>query len=281
MERKEKIKELGASCGTTSMCPYCEFQLEKIPKRKAKCAACKKAIYPRKDPLSGESRLYREGDLFLIEELKALSEGWWEGWYQTNKSILKARMDLAKEWGIDEINVLVSDAKWRASHKDLSNGTAKKDWDKVFSVYASMLRQVQNEKNKDKTLLANLVAGFMITGYGRSCELPLFDKIYRVSRPQYMLVDQLSTDPEGIYDLIKDTDAAKTYCHLLDVSLDTIIGRYKAEIKDDEAQFKSFEVKESTKTVLVEQSEVKKYSKPKILILIAIACIIVLLISIF
>ncbi|TOB51316.1 hypothetical protein, partial [Vibrio parahaemolyticus] len=75
---------------------YCNYELERVPKRKAKCKSCKKPIYPRKEPLSGDQRLYREGDLFLLEELKSLADGWWHDWYEANKGVLNARKDLAK-----------------------------------------------------------------------------------------------------------------------------------------------------------------------------------------
>ncbi|WP_318475664.1 hypothetical protein [Photobacterium leiognathi] len=227
MERKEQLKGLAASCGTTSKCPYCYCELSKIPKRKAKCQSCKKAIYPRKDPLSGEPRLYREGDLFLLEELKALADGWWNSWYKSNKSILSARKDLANEWGTDEVNVSIEDARWRKLHTDLADGNEKQDWNQVYLAYESILRLVQRERSQEKTPLSELVAGFMVTGYGRN---RVIDG-YRIGRPQFMLIEQLTTEPDNVYDLIKDTYTAKSYCNLLDVSLNTIIERYMSELE--------------------------------------------------
>ena len=233
MKRKAQLKEIAALCGTTSYCPYCDFELAKIPKRKAKCKSCKKSIYPRKEPLSGEQRLYREGDLFLLEELQALADGCWNDWYESNKGVLNARKDLANEWEVDEINVSIADARWRESHTDLADATEKQDWDKVYSVYESMLRQVQHEKKQDKAILAELVAGFVVTGYGRNSVIDGYTMDHTIGRPQFMLIDNLTTEPDNVYNLIKDTQAAKSYCHLLDVSLDIIIKRYKAELNDE------------------------------------------------
>ncbi|MEC4727451.1 hypothetical protein HWQ46_18055 [Shewanella sp. D64] len=233
MKRKEQLKDLAAFCGTTSKCPYCDFELEKIPKRKVKCKSCKKSIYPRKEPLSGEQRLYCEGDLFLLEELKALADGCWNDWYEGNKGVLNARKDLAKEWNVDEVNVSIADARWRESHTVLAEATEKQDWDRIYSAYESMLRQVQCEKSQNKTPLAELVAGFMVTGYGRNWKVGGYTMDHRISRPQFMLIDQLTTEPDSVYDLIKDTRTAKSYCHLLDVSLDTIIKRYMAELNEE------------------------------------------------
>jgi hypothetical protein len=250
MTRKKQLKELAASCGTTSKCPYCDFELEKVPKRKAKCKSCKKSIYPRKEPLSGEPRLYREGDLFLLEELKALADGWWKDWYESNKGVLNARKDLAKEWKVDEVNVSIADAKWRGAHTDLAEGNEKQDWDKVYSTYDSMLRQVQREKSQDKTPLAELVAGFVVTGYGRNNVIGGYTMDHTIGRPQFMLIDQLTTEPSEVYDLIKDTHTANSYCRLLDVSLDTVIKRYKAELNDETELLREFKDERSTEVVV-------------------------------
>ncbi len=234
MKRKEQLKVLASNCGTTSQCPYCNYELERVPKRKAKCKSCKKPIYPRKEPLSGDQRLYREGDLFLLEELKSLADGWWHDWYEANKGVLNARKDLAQEWNVDEVNVSIADARWRESHTDLAEATEKQDWDLVYSTYESMLRQVQREKSQDKTPLEELVAGLLVTGYGRERSINGYLLEHRIGRPQYMLIDQLTTEPNEVYELVKGTNTAKTYCALLNVSLDTVINRYKDELKEDD-----------------------------------------------
>ncbi|HIF9444301.1 TPA: hypothetical protein ACX6SI_000562 [Photobacterium damselae] len=247
MKRKQQLKELAANCGTTSQCPYCNFTLEKIPKRKAKCKSCKESIYPRKDPLSGEQRLYREGDLFLLEELKALADGWWYDWYdwyEDNKGVLNARKDLAKEWNVDEVNVSIADARWRELHTVLAEATEKQDWCRVYSAYEAMLRLVQREKSQDKTPLEELVAGFLVTGYGRERSINGYLLEHRIGRPQYILIDQLTTEPSEVYALVKGTNTAKTYCTLLNVSLDTVISRYKNELKEDNGISDSLEQKE-------------------------------------
>lgn len=243
MKRKEQLKVLAANCGTTSQCPYCNYELEKVPKRKVKCKSCKKPIYPRKEPLSGDLRLYREGDLFLLEELKALADGWWHDWYEANKGVLNARKNLAKEWNVDEVNVSIADARWRESHTNLAEATKKQDWDLVYSVYESMLRQVQREKSQDKTPLEELVAGLLVTGYGRERSINGYLLEHRIGRPQYMLIDQLTTEPSEVYELVKGTNTAKTYCTLLNVSLDTVINRYKDELKEDDEIRDSLEQK--------------------------------------
>jgi hypothetical protein len=243
MKRKEQLKVLAANCGTTSHCPYCNYELEKVPKRKAKCKSCKKHIYPRKEPLSGDQRLYREGDLFLLEELKALADGWWHDWYEANKGVLNARKNLAKEWNVDEVNVSIADARWRESHTNLAEATEKQDWDLVYSAYEAMLRQVQREKSQDKTSLEELVAGLLVTGYGRERSINGYLLEHRIGRPQYMLIDQLTTEPSEVYELVKGTNTAKTYCTLLNVSLDTVINRYKDELKEDDEIRDSLEQK--------------------------------------
>ncbi|WP_222434445.1 hypothetical protein [Vibrio cyclitrophicus] len=58
-----------------------------------------------------------------------------------------------------------------------------------------------------------------------------------------MLIDQLTTDPSEVYELVKGTNTAKTYCSLLNVSLDTVINRYKDELKEDDEIRNSLEQK--------------------------------------
>ncbi|MGY5761317.1 hypothetical protein ACXHPU_05615 [Vibrio cincinnatiensis] len=288
MKRKEQLKVLAANCGTTSQCPYCNYELEKAPKRKAKCKSCKKPIYPRKEPLSGDQRLYREGDLFLLEELKALADGWWYDWYEANKGVLNARKNLAKEWNVDEVNVSIADARWRESHTDLAKATEKQDWDLVYSTYESMLRQVQREKSQEKTPLEELVAGLLVTGYGRERSINGYLMEHRIGRPQYMLIDQLTTDPSEVYELVKGTNTAKTYCSLLNVSLDTVINRYKDELKEDDEIRNSLEQKGTpssdrniSSTLNVVETPAKEFKKnntasklPILLLIVAVVIVI-------
>ncbi|WP_191116560.1 hypothetical protein [Vibrio parahaemolyticus] len=288
MKRKEQLKVLAANFGTTSQCPYCNYELKKAPKRKAKCKSCKKPIYPRKEPLSGDQRLYREGDLFLLEELKALADGWWYDWYEANKGVLNARKNLAKEWNVDEVNVSIADARWRESHTDLAKATEKQDWDLVYSTYESMLRQVQREKSQEKTPLEELVAGLLVTGYGRERSINGYLMEHRIGRPQYMLIDQLTTDPSEVYELVKGTNTAKTYCSLLNVSLDTVINRYKDELKEDDEIRNSLEQKGTTSsdrniasTLNVVETPAKKSKKnntasklPILLLIVAVVIVI-------
>ena len=115
----------------------------------------------------------------------------------------------------------------------MADATEKQDWDKVYSCYESMLRQVLREESQDKTPLVELVAGFVVTGYGRNSVIEGYTMDHTIGRPQFMLIDNLTTEPDNVYGLIKDTRTAKSYCHLLDVSLDTVIKRYKAELNDE------------------------------------------------
>jgi hypothetical protein len=224
--------------------------LEKIPKRKAKCKSCKKSVYPRKEPLSGEQRLYREGDLFLLEELKALTDGFWNDWYKVNKSVLNARKDLAKEWKVDEVSVSIADARWRKSHTDLADATNKQDWSKVYSAYEALLRQVQRERSQDKTPLVELVAGFIVTGYGHNRLKSDYRMDPGIGKSQTMLIEQLTPEPDSVYALINDTQTAKTYCHLLGVSLETVIKRYKDELNDEAELLRKVMDDRNTETVV-------------------------------
>ncbi|RTR39818.1 hypothetical protein EKG38_08510 [Shewanella canadensis] len=233
MKRKEKLITLAAECGSISECPYCDFKLEKIPKRKSKCKSCKKPIYPRKEPLSNEYKLYREGDLFLLDELMAFSEGTWDDWYKYNKGILDARKELAVNWKVDETEVPIPDARWRKLNNDLVTSTQEQDWDKLNLTYSDMLYRVSIEDSSAKTPVNELVAGLMVTGYYKKNYLGE----YGSNGPQTSRIALLTTDPDEVYDLIKDTQTAQSCCAMMNISLETIIKRYKAQlIRDNETR---------------------------------------------
>jgi hypothetical protein len=247
-KRKKLLKELADNTGTTSSCPYCDVQIEKLPKRKAKCKSCKAFIYPRKEPLSGKLKLYREGDLFLLEELKALKDGWWQDWYKDNEVVLKAREDLAKEWNVDEVKVSIADAQWRCLNTDIIEGTEKRDWGKVFDAYSSMLRQLKKEERQDASPLNEIVAGFMFTGYGPHQEYSkynLYSAQFKLHRPQFMLIEQLSTDVDEVFTLIKDTRNSKSYSNLMNVTVEEIFERYKTELNEEAELSEEVELSET------------------------------------
>ena len=132
----------------------------------------------------------------------------------------------------------------------MADATEKQDWDKVYSCYESMLRQVLREESQDKTPLVELVAGFVVTGYGRNSVIEGYTMDHTIGRPQFMLIDNLTTEPDNVYGLIKDTRTAKSYCHLLDVSLDTVIKRYKAELNDETELLREVEHDRNTEVVV-------------------------------
>lgn len=52
---------------TEPICPYCGFRLEKAPGRKKKCPSCKKDIFVRGNPNTGQKTLVREDKVAEIE----------------------------------------------------------------------------------------------------------------------------------------------------------------------------------------------------------------------
>lgn len=257
-KRKKLLKELATNIGTIDICPYCNAELDKIPKRKSKCKSCKANIFPRKEPLSDKPKLYREGDLFLLEELKALKDGWWKDWLSENQAVLKARTDLAKEWETDEVKIPIADAKWRSLNTEIMKGSEKGDWNKVFYAYTSMLRQLQCEKRQDASPLNEIVAGFMFTAYGRKQEYMK----HRIGRPQFMLIEQLSTDVDKVYSMIKDSHSAKSYSNLMNVTIEEIFNRYKKELNDEATIINDFDPDYRISETIVELNVNNKTAPP-------------------
>ena len=97
-----------------AVCPSCQAELPKFPKRKTKCKSCDEFVYPRKNPFTERHVLLSESDFPLYEELSALAKGWWDDWYKNQHELEIIRRQLASEWGLDDYRkVPVGDAEWR------------------------------------------------------------------------------------------------------------------------------------------------------------------------
>lgn len=245
MKRNETdVRREASQLGTVEVCPYCHEQLPKIPKRKAKCKSCKKSIFPRVEPLSGESRLVREGDLFLVDEIKALSEGWWLSWYEQNHLILEARADLAQEWGLDVVDVSIEDAKWRSNNSAIVELSEKGDFQGVFYTYIDMLRSLQYRSEAKKAPLAELIGGAIVTGYWSAKNeheklfadhnLQLDDMSPTIGRPQYMLFEMIECSGNDEFKAaIINTSTVKSYTQLLNISFEQVWDWYVAELRSE------------------------------------------------
>ena len=151
--RKVELRKLSKEIGSIKQsCPYCEQPFAKFPQRKTTCQYCKKFIYARKEPLSGEKRLFRDDELTLYDEIKQLSTGGWDWWHEQQNKIAVAREELAKEWDVDPSKINESDARWRIISKETSEALAKQNWPDYLAHRESAIRHLLSEGKKEQAL---------------------------------------------------------------------------------------------------------------------------------
>lgn len=151
--RKNELRNISVNFGSTKQeCPYCSTELATFPQRKSKCKSCHKSIYSRKEPISGEKRLFKEEDLILYDELKELSLGSWDWWNANRLEIQQAKLDLASEWGIDASKISDADAKWRIITVKTLECMEIGDWSGYKDMRMEGLRQLDSEGKKDTAL---------------------------------------------------------------------------------------------------------------------------------
>ncbi|ACH63859.1 sequestrin, putative [Aliivibrio fischeri MJ11] len=67
-----------------------------------------------------------------------------------------------------------------------------------------------------------------------------------------MLVEQLSTDFDELYSMIKNTNNAKSYSKLMNVTTEEIFHRYKKELNDESAFLDTFNPDAQSGELIVE-----------------------------
>lgn len=158
--RKLELRQLSKNIGSAEQaCPYCSTPLAKMPQRKTKCKSCSEFVYPRKEPLSSEKRLFKESELPVYEELKALAENSWESWRE-NQEQLKIeqqkretiKQGLASEWGVSVSSVSDSDVEWRLIHDEISIALKIKDWPTYLSLREESIRLLNRERKYEQAL---------------------------------------------------------------------------------------------------------------------------------
>lgn len=146
-ERKKYLIDVASSFGSIKqVCPSCDSALSKFPMRKTVCAVCGNPIYSRKEPISGEKRLYREIDLPLWSELHQHALGTWDWWNNCNIQLSKAKDELSSEWNVPKALISDADANWRILHSRLELAVVNGDIEGYRFQRVEMIRQLIKEK---------------------------------------------------------------------------------------------------------------------------------------
>lgn len=117
-----KVEQIG---NLEPCCPYCDFDLEKMPGRKKKCPNCEQYIYVRTCPLSGEKVLIREDQKDQLEEQWAIANNSHEQFLES-----KQKKQAMKEELIRQGNPMPTetDIEWYELESSLSDLAAEYKW---------------------------------------------------------------------------------------------------------------------------------------------------------
>ena len=210
-ERERALLELSNCIGSTEIkCPYCQSKLKKAPKRRMKCTFCKKDIYSKVEPLSGEIRLFKENDLKTLEELKAIKENKWDSWYRNNRLLIETKYQLGLEWGIDADNVSNNDAIWRINRSLELKYLRNKNYKSLLDLKVDDIRLLYSE-NKLENVIA-IIPEVIVLAYGRPTKEK--QEIIGLYSPVLYLIYKSKKSIEELSKLFIDSVAANTYCEL-------------------------------------------------------------------
>lgn len=189
--RVDYLKSIAEDFGVQdAVCPSCQGDMPKFPKRKTKCKRCEKFVYPRKNPFTERYVLLSESDFALYEELSVLAKGWWDSWYKNQQELDAIRRQLAAEWGLDDYRkVPVSDAEWRRITNEANRCLQANNWLGYWGARQSGIRQLSRERKYKQAL--PLIYEFIYLTYSGG----FMDRMYG---PQLIMVDMAAPDVKAL-----------------------------------------------------------------------------------
>ncbi len=234
--RKNELKVLAQNIGQTeAFCPSCQQQLGKFPVRKVKCKFCGEAIYSRKEPFSGEKRLFKESDLPLFEELTHLKNGSWDWWNRQQQELYNAKMELAKEWSLRVEQISDCDARWRINQNKIANAIRDRRFSELLSWKIDSIRLLCSENKKAQALF--LIPECLVLGYGgpdiaEEIGLRVFlDMPKKLGSPQIYLFLSVESDIGKLKQTFYTNEVAKELCVSFDTTLDKVWKGFENEVK--------------------------------------------------
>jgi len=237
MDQKSELIELSKTFGLREpKCPYCGIDLPKFPSRKTKCKNCQSLIYSRKEPISGEKRLFKEDDLDFHAELTHLKNGSWDWWNAQREEIAEAKLELATEWGSNLENISDTDARWRINQKKTLVAMQGCRYSELLTLKEDAIRLLSSEGANDKAIklipecLALCYAGPSITE-----EMGLPSLLYfpnELGSPQVCLFLHVEPDLEKIELVFKNCDIANKYCELFQRSKEYVWDSFLKEVQE-------------------------------------------------
>jgi hypothetical protein len=200
VELRELAKTLGAR---DQVCPYCQIPLTKFPQRKTKCKTCSGQIYSRKEPLSGQKRLFKENELDLFGELYELSLGTWNWWNDRREGILATKSQLSLEWGIPASKISDGDAQWRIFTRDADDALSNGQLGTYRSVRVEMIRHLMGERRFEEAKGLTPCCIFLAySGYARErtqFEKDIEERMRRSNPKTAAFLDQSIRDSCRVY----------------------------------------------------------------------------------
>jgi len=204
---------------TKQFCPYCNFELQKIPLRKSKCPECKKFIYVKRRPNEKSKRLVTEEEAEKIESewnvineinrkddillsLKSglknsieISESEFDKIYQ------QVENDLRNKWSVDPTE---GDVLWGLAHELLKKAFVKKDFQGAKFLYQNMSYYIY-ESNKD---------GYELLKEAHKMELRFYKQLDVCKKIEISVCNDACEECQKNKNLILDIEEAIKSCPL-------------------------------------------------------------------
>ncbi len=151
---------------TRPICPYCTYDLKKMPGRKKSCPGCKRDIYVRTRPKDNAKILIREDEILAVEELWAKKNG-------THKEFLAAQNRrqsvvnrLAKKFGhVPSAN----DVEWAILNEDILSHAQQMDWGLYRNARFSMAEILTKESKYAQALSCYLEVCYLDLNGPNNC----------------------------------------------------------------------------------------------------------------
>ncbi|MEW8437361.1 MAG: hypothetical protein AB2689_04310 [Candidatus Thiodiazotropha taylori] len=212
--RKRKLPMVG---NVESICPYCDYALEKKPGRKKKCPGCNKFIYGRTSPKTSEKILITEAQIDTVEEQWSIVDGTHPEYIQKKKIIEDERKSLKKKFGREPSE---NDIKWSLLNNELIDNASNGNWGLYRNTKFAMAEILSGESKSKQALSILLevtyldVNGPCNTGGYTSKEFPPFQKSHAmiasgvINRASNIITDmELNiNDTKAIFDEVAEVN---------------------------------------------------------------------------
>lgn len=134
---------------TRPICPYCTFDLQKMPGRKKSCPKCKNDIYVRTRPQDNAKILIREEQIIAIEEQWAMKNGTHAQFLAAQQRRQSVVASLTRRFGRPPST---NDVEWAILNDDILEHAKQMDWGLYRNARFAMAEILSKESRFEQAL---------------------------------------------------------------------------------------------------------------------------------